>query len=613
MGQSRAEPALPTPRLESLGEVAYHNAQHAPQAPLLLRPTSQSWQPVEAAAFQREVSAVAKGLIAAGVGAGDRVALVCGPRYEWTVLACAAWAVRAIVVPLHPGWSRARVSRLLRHSRPAAVVLEPGRHAETVAALQRELLDLARVWRLDDDHGTEPIARLGAYMDASAVRFRREETTRADPAAIVYPMGHTRQGAGVVLSHANLLTSAQRSIGVLASGGAGTPASPRVLMHLPPADVFGLTAVVACLMAQVPVGFPAPHVPLDSQARLFRPTVLLATPALLERIYAAQRYQSGGRDSASAFATGVELAIEASQQRRFGPWRRVTRAMSEWLYARFRDAVGGRVGLIVCGGGVVPPWLAHFYCGAGLPVVAGFGVAETGGACTLSDPSANRVGTVGRPLPGMEVRIGPHREVLVRGEPSFVGYYHGGGDLTALTPPPEWVATGAVGSLDEEGHLVLHQRQVARSAGAPAAQDTGGGEATPGAVTAAEVAQLERVLAEHPLVSQVVIISDGRPCVGALITVSPDQLDYWRLVNGVPLSTPPQEVAGDQRLVAEVEQAVERANAAVGPAAAIQVFQVLGEEFSVANGLVRPDGRLRRDTILRAFAEEIDGMYNVRR
>ncbi|WP_344732581.1 AMP-binding protein, partial [Spinactinospora alkalitolerans] len=457
MPQSRSTPVSRAPQLSGLGELVYHNAHEAPQAPLFSRKADGQWHHVNATEFLRDVTAVAKGLIAAGVGAGDRVVLGCATGYEWTLVNFAIWAVRGVVVPVHPACSRRRLHHILRDCRPAAAVVESDRHAAAIAEIQHELLDLGRTWRLADDSGLEAVTKPGAYIDGSAVRLRRDETTRADPAAISYPVTTAPDAPGSVLTHGNFLAGAESLIQRLSPLLAGGEQAS-TLMHLPLADVFGHSALVGCVMARVRVGFCERGAQVRREVRMFRPTVLLALPRLLEQVYAVEKAKAkeSGWDNLNAFNAATELAVDFDKSGRRGAWRRVSRVMYEWMYSRIKEALGGRVRFIVVGGGQLPARLTHFYGGAGLPVLQGFGTVQTTGAFVLNAPGEVRVGTVGRPVPGVEVRLSREAEVLVRGATVFAGHH---GRAAGAGPGRDgWLATGVFGRLDSEGYLVVDER-----------------------------------------------------------------------------------------------------------------------------------------------------------
>ncbi|PSK93767.1 long-chain acyl-CoA synthetase [Murinocardiopsis flavida] len=600
-----------------LGDLPYVNAQAASGAAAFARwedgEDGAGWVDVSWSRFLRDVTALAKGFIAAGIAPGDRVVLVCSTRYEWPVVAFAVWAVRGVLVPVHSGCSGARLHRILLDCRPARVIVESRRHAGVVAVAGRELPELGRSPVLGErgPGELEQVVRTGAYMDPSAVLLRREETSRSDPAAIVYPVTTAGGELGAVFTHGSLLAAAEsavRAVGPMVEG----VAEPDALLGLPLAGTFGHSVLLACVVARVRVGLASRGVRSRlAEVRSFGPRVLVCTPGLLEAVYAAELAQAReeGSDVLHTFTNAVRHAVEFDRDGRGGAWRRFSRRMYEWAFVRVREELGGRVAFAVCAGGELAPRLTHFYGGAGVPVVQAFGVVRAGGAVTFNVGANRRVGTVGRPAPGMEVRLSRQGEVHVRGASVFSGYFRAP-EASERAFRQGWLATGVVGSLDDAGFLTVG----AAAGGGPGpgrGPATGGVPAVPAAAAAAvdPVAVLEAALVAHPLIAQALVMVRGRPCAGALVMLGRDQVEYWRLVNGRPLSMPLEEVAAEPALHGEVAAAVRAANAKVDAEAAIRVFHVLPEEFGVHSGLVSASGGLRRAEVERAFAEEIDAMY----
>ncbi|QBI54413.1 AMP-binding protein [Streptomonospora litoralis] len=609
-------------RLRGLGDVPYAWAEDAPRDEVLvgLSEDGTGWEPVSSRDFLALVAGVAKGLIGVGVGAGDRIVVVARPGVACAVVVLAAWVVRAAVVVLAPGVSAERLGYVLRDCDPAAVVLEDGRHAATVGALGRELSDLARVWRLDQG-GLESIARPGAYMDSTAVRFRREEQSPSDVAAVVYPVSTVVRTRGVVLTHGGVLAAAEAVVERLSSaarderrrGEREEPGVGRVLVELGLWEAGALPGLVACALTGASVGFVSWGPRMRREVRTFAPRVLVCRPWLVDRVYQAERSAAprNGWDNVDSFNLATELAVEYDKAQRKGAWRRMSRAMYEWVFSRVREALGGRVRLVVCVGGGLSERLERFFNGAGVPLVQAWGTPESGGVVTAGSPQERRVQTVGRALAGVEVRPSGDGEVYVRGPWVFGGYW-GDEEATRSALWEGWLATGVAGSLDESGFVALGRRLRAESSrsgvrGRPGARASGAAEAEPD-----HAAVWEQRACAHPLVAQAMVIGRGRPYASALVTLAGDQVEYWRLVNNRPLSMTRAELAADADLGAEIRSAVVAANHAVPAEWAVRAFHVLAEEFTAAAGLVLGDGSLRRDAVLRAFAEEIEGLYRSR-
>lgn len=660
-----------------------------------------SWERRTAGEFATEVTALAKGLVAAGVAEGDRVLLVSGSHQDWVRVAYAVWSVRAVLVPLPETASAERVSHVVRQTRPSAAVVQGDRQYRTAVGLQRELPDLGRVWRLEE--GLPDVVSLGTYMDASAVRFRRDEVVPEDAAVILYPMSTVSlQTRGVVLSHGALLTAAADLVDRMWPRLEGlAPGRASAVLDLPLSQFAGLASLVACVVGRIRVGLVAPG-KLRRELERFKPTVLVCRPGLFERVHGVERESAHSTDwdSVGTFNAAMDAAVQFDQSPKKGAWQRLSRSMYDWSFSKIRDQLGGRVHLAVCWGGGLSERLDSYFSGVGVPVMQVYGAPETAGVFTANAPGERVAGTVGRAMPGREVWVSREGELYVRGGAVFSGYWADGeGSRAAFREG--WLATGVLAEVDDEGYVRVRERlrpqasmaqvpgrfvprgpapeveaepvvlrdardpvqpvdpavaataalpladaptrelevapaleapverrgeavrpgtgefpAVSAGAGAPA----GGAGGVPGAGGAVDrsrdaevVAEFEARLRAHPLISQVLVIVEGRPFASALVTLVRDQLEYWRLVNGRPLSMAPEEIAGDRDLLREVQGLVYEANRSVPRHLAVRSFHVLAEEFTVQSGLVRPTGELRREAVLRAFSEEIDGLYRVRR
>ncbi|WP_431869826.1 AMP-binding protein [Nocardiopsis eucommiae] len=629
------------------------------------------WERRTAGEFATEVTALAKGLVAAGIAEGDRVLLVVDSHLDWARFAFAVWSVRAVLVPLPRTASAERVTHVVRETRPAAMVVQGERQYRTAVRLQRELPDLGRVWRYEE--GLPVVAGLGTYMDASAVRFRRDEVVADDAAVVLYPMSTVSlRTRGVVLSHGALLSAAADLVdrmwprlSELAPGRASA------VLDLPLSQLPGLASLVACVVGRVRVGLVPPG-RLRRELERFRPTVLVCRPDLFERVHGSERASAHSTDwdSVGTFNAAMDAAVSFDQSPKKGAWRRLSRSMYDWSFSKIRDLLGGRVHLAVCWGGGLSERLDSYFNGVGVPVMQVFGVPETAGVFVANAPGERVTGTVGQAVPGREVWVSREGELFVRGGAVFLGYWADGeGSRAAFREG--WLATGVLAEEDGEGFVRVRGRsrpqasmaevpgrfvpranvievvagpeevvapgvvataslpvveaptrelEVASGGAEPVARVESVGAGTgefaavgEGSRDAEVVAGFEARLRSHPLISQVLVIVEGRPFASALVTLVRDQLEYWRLVNGRPLSMAPEEIAGDRDLLREVQGLVYEANRSVPRHLAVRSFHVLAEEFTVQSGLVRPSGELRREAVLRAFSEEIDGLYRVRR
>ncbi|MDA0567857.1 AMP-binding protein [Streptomonospora sp. S1-112] len=481
MRHRRRDPLFADPPLAGLAELPLQDSVAG-----FARPAGEGWQRVSAADFRRDVAAAAKGLAATGLERGDRLVLACGTRYEWAVIAFATWAMGAVLVPLHPALSQARLRHVLADVRADAIVVENPAHAPVVAEARRMLPGLVRTWWIDgppsrgeaDRAGGPPATALheitaaGVYMDHSVVANRSATVGPQDIAVLSYPvLGQRVHGAAI--THGNLIYSAAAQVETvrplldeIPEGEADT------LLHLPLAGVAAQNLLVACMMAGVRVAFPArggTRAPLR-QTRAYGPTIVIARAGHLERAYTQERAAEHARpdqpgwDRKKAFDAAVEHAVKigkGAKRGRPGVFGRVSHAMHEWLYTQFRDRFGSRARVIICAGRPSDR-MRWFFSGAGMRVVEGFGIAETSGPLALRLPGPDPDGAAGFPLPGTELRDGPGGEVEARGTTVFRGYWNTPDSATTPTHFADgWLRTGLLGRLCRDGSVEITGR-VAR-------------------------------------------------------------------------------------------------------------------------------------------------------
>ncbi len=608
-------PAFASPIEEgSLADIPFFNARHAPDDVVLSRKERDgSWRDVSCAEFASEVLSVAKGLIAHGLKPGDRLAIMSRTRYEWTLLDFAAWAAGLITVPIYPTSSSQQVAWILRDAEVRACVVEGVEEARTLISLRNELPDLEHLWQLTAFSGGERsaiahIAAAGRSVPDSAVAERRALLAPWLAATLIYTSGTTGDPKGCVITHGNLFAEVDNAIELLYPifrEVTDEPAS--TLLFLPLAHVLGRIVAIGCVRARVRLGH-APSIRTeDLLADLagFQPTFLFAIPYLLEKVYNTGRAMAEKMGRASSFDRAARIArrygaaAEAEQHGTgSGPGLalRATRSLYDALvYRRVRAALGGRVRQVVCGGSPLGGRLSAFYEGAGIAVYEGYGLTETTAAATITPPNAQRMGTVGWPLPGTTVRIAPDGEVLLRGAQVFSGYWDAERrEVVPATDPDGWLATGDLGTLDEDGYLAITGRKK------DLIITSGGKNVAP--------APLEDCLRAHPLVSQCLVIGDNRPYLTALITLDPDGLAHWRQVSG-RLHDPIERLVGEPDLLRHLQRAVDDANVLVSTPESIRRFRVLPRDFTIDSGYLTPSLKLRRAAVLRDYADEVARLY----
>ncbi|MEW2519924.1 AMP-dependent synthetase/ligase [Actinacidiphila alni] len=605
--QAAVPPLVQLPPKGSLADIPFTNAAEAAEEPLLSRKDGTgAWRDVTARDFRNEVVAVAKGLIAAGLKPGDRLAIMARTTYEWTLIDFAGWAAGLITVPVYPTSSASQTAWILKDSGAAACVVENVDQTRLVSGERRGLPDLAHLWQLDAGAVAQLTAE-GRELPDALVEGRRAGLTPASVATLIYTSGTTGRPKGCVLTHANFFAEVDNATELLHPVFKSVSTEPAsTLLFLPLSHVFGRMVAVGCLRARVRLGH-APSIATDdllADLAGFRPTFLLAIPYVLEKVYNTGRAtaekigRAASFDRAAAIARRYGEAVVARQAGRgAGPslGLRLAHALYDPLvYRRIRAALGGKVRYAICGGSPLGERLAAFYAGAGVMVFEGYGLTETTAAATVTPPLGPRLGTVGWPLPGTAVRIAPDGEVLLRGGQVFAGYWNSDSGVPAVEG---WFPTGDIGELDADGYLTItgRKKEILITAG--------GKNVAP--------APLEDRLRAHPLVGQCMVIGDNRPFVAALLTLEADGLGHWQRMHHKE-GLRPAELAADPELLAELQKAVDDANSSVSQAESIRKFRVLPVEFTEDGGHLTPSMKLKRAAVARDFAADIEELYRKR-
>jgi long-chain acyl-CoA synthetase len=314
----------------------------------------------------------------------------------------------------------------------------------------------------------------------------------------------------------------------------------------------------------------------------------------------AQQTASASPVKAKIFAAATDTAVAVSQAKSAGkapgPGLRLRHAVFDRLvYGKLRAAVGGKVTYAVSGGAPLGERLGHFFRGAGITVLEGYGMTETSAAATVNKPSRNKIGTVGQPVPGVSGRIADDGEILLRGDIIFGAYWHNPQATAEALDAEGWLHTGDLGSLDDEGFLRVTGRKKEIIV-------TAGGKNVAPAV-------LEDRLRAHPLISQCMVVGDGQPFIACLLTLDPETLEHWKKQHGKPESATAADLAEDPDLLADLQAAVDDANKAVSRAESIRKFYVLPVDFTTENGYLTPSLKVKRAMVAKDFAADIDALY----
>ncbi|WP_436698338.1 AMP-dependent synthetase/ligase [Nocardioides sp. BYT-33-1] len=583
------------PTTGSLTDDVVRNAAEAPRAVQFSRATADGgWDDVTCADFLTEVTAVAKGLLAAGLQAGDRVAIISRTRYEWTLLDYAIWFAGAATVPIYESSSEEQINWILSDSGARAIVCEDAAHRGRVEATREQLPALEHLWTLDDG-AVATLTALGAGVSDADLEARRAAVGPGDLATLIYTSGTTGRPKGCMLTHDNFQTELCVAVAELerlfVAEGAST------LLFLPLAHVFARIIQVGCVKSRTRLGHSADIKNLLPQLATFRPTFILAVPRVFEKVFNTASQKATADGKGKIFDRAAETAIAYSRALDGGrvPMRvRAQHALfSRLVYGKLRTALGGNCAFAVSGGAPLGDRLGHFYRGIGVTVLEGYGLTETTAALTVNLPDAQKVGTVGRPIPGTAVRIADDGELLFRGGQVFTGYWNNPRATAEAIDADGWFHTGDVGEVDDEGFVRITGRKKEILV-------TAGGKNVAPAV-------LEDRVRAAALVSQCLVVGDGQPFIAALVTIDEEAFPAWAEQHGK--SGKVADLVDDEDLRAEVQAAVDEANKAVSKAESIRKFAILPTDWTEEAGQVTPSLKLKRNVVMREFRDEIAALY----
>lgn len=588
--------SIELPLTGNLTDDVVTNARVAPTSAVFARPSGGGWTDVTSAEFLAEVSALAKGLIAAGIEAGDRVALLSRTRYEWTLFDYAIWFAGAVTVPIYETSSVEQIAWILADSGAKAIVVETDEHAATVAESRTAavLNSLGEVWQIEKG-ATAELTRRGAGTGDELLEQRRTSAGPGDVATIVYTSGTTGKPKGCMLTHGNFMYELTAAVEVeleeLFHDNAST------LLFLPLAHVFARIIQVGAIKSRARLGHTADIKSLVATLGTFQPTFVLAVPRVFEKVFntAAQNAAADGKGKIFNRAADVAIAWSRAQDAGKVPFalRLQHGVFDKLVYTKLRAALGGRAEYAISGGAPLGERLGHFYRGVGLTILEGYGLTETTAALSVNTPRASRIGTVGRPFNGTSVKVAADGELLFRGGQVMAGYWDNESATAEILDADGWLHSGDVGEVDADGFIRVTGRKkeiIVTAAGKNVAP-----------------AVLEDRLRGHLLIDQCLVVGDGRPFIGALITLDAETVPTWAKLRGK--SGTLVELAEDPDLVAEVERAVDEANKAVSRAESIRKYTVLTTSWTEEGGQLTASMKLKRNVVLRECRDEVDALY----
>lgn len=583
-------------------------AKARPHGVMFTRPASYEWVNVTAKQFVEEVYAVAKGLIAAGVEQGDRVVLLSSTRYEWSLLDFAIWAAGAASVPIYPSSSLSQIQWIVEDSGAVLAITESREHSELVAhlklqddgkpALKNSPSQLRRILEINSS-AIDTLMFEGRELSNDVVDARIAATKTDDLASLVYTSGTTGRPKGCMLTHRNWLAE---TLGLLTNpiGGIAVPGN-HVLTFLPLAHVLARAVSLAVAMSGASQNHWSDFSTITIEFQRSRPNLILGVPRVFEKVRngAAAKAKDGGAVKGAIFRESEKVAIEYSRalDTAEGP-DRVLRAkhklFDRLVYSTIREAMGGEVKYCITGGSAMSHDLLHWFRGIGVTIYEGYGLTEVAAAAAV-DFENQKIGTVGPPLEGTTIRVNDDGEILIKGDIVFKGYWNNP-EATAEALEDGWYNTGDLGEIMDSGHVVITGRKKDLIVTA------GGKNVSPG--------PMEDMLRAHPLISQAMVVGDGKPFIGVLLTLDEDALKRWKAEHNIPANRTMKEVATDATLRAEIQDAINQVNTTVSHAEAIKKFFILESDLTEEDNELTPTMKVKRYVVAQRYAAAIDQIYS---
>ena len=589
------QPALePAATAGNLTNLIAERAWFEPERIMLSRPLGEGWQPVTARELEAEVRATAKGLIAAGVQIGDRVAIMARTRYEWTILDFAIWFAGGVTVPIYETSSAEQVDWIVNDSHCVAIIVETPQLRDLVTPILPNFTK--NVWTMTENVLAQ-LAYLGRDISDAEIDKRRNALTPDTLATLIYTSGTTGRPKGVQLTHGNFLSECSNVV----MGAADLFMKPggSTLLFLPVAHVFGRMVQIGSIRAGLHLAHCSDVLGrLTTDLASFKPTFVLAVPRIFEKVYNGAEAKAAAGGKGAIFAKAANTAIEYSQALDKGsvplPLKIKHALFDKLVYSKIRHGLGGRVEAAISGGAPLGERLGHFYRGAGIRVLEGYGLTETTAGATLNLTTAHKVGSVGKPIPGTTIKIADDGEVLIKGPIVMRGYWQNDAANAEVFTEDGFFRSGDLGRLDEEGFLYIVGRKKELIV-------TSGGKNVAPAV-------LEDRLRAHPLISQCIVVGDNKPYIAALVTIDQDAIKGWITANKKDGATI-AELTHDPDLIAVIQTAVDEANKAVSRAESIRKFTILPVDFTIAGGQLTAKLSVKRHVVAQQFAKEIEALF----
>lgn len=557
-----------------------------------------AWQSVSAGEMLTRVREVAKGLLGLGVKAGTMVVIYSATCYQWGVVDFACAAIGAVSVPIYETDSPKQAKSIVSDVEPLVAFAGDAAHAQTLEEIRQDQPGFNYVFNFEAE-GLDAVADFGTSVKDDELNRAIDRVSASDMATIVYTSGSTGRPKGAMLSHRNFTHIVYDGYEVLDEM---LYQPSRLMLFLPLAHCFARYIQYVAIGAQGVVGYVPNAGHLLADMRSFKPTYLLGVPRVFEKVYNAASQKAGNGMKGRIFANGSKHFIQWSKEEGEGKTHSTLDRLRHAFYmnaigSSIHSALGSNIKYLACGGAPMDADLAHFFNGFdGITFIQGYGMTETAAPCVVNFEDANRVGSVGKPGPGITVRLADDDELLIKGDNVFLGYYKQP-ELTAeVLDDDGWLRSGDLGEIDDDGFVYITGRKK------DIIITAGGKNISP--------APMENTIGTCPIVSHVVVLGDGKPFVSALIALDAEMVYSWLIQRGMDGDMPMEQIARNDAVRAYVQQYVDQANGSVSRAESVRKFIILDKDFNEQDETLTPSMKVVRPKVLQRYASLInDVMY----
>ncbi|MDA8121110.1 MAG: long-chain fatty acid--CoA ligase [Deltaproteobacteria bacterium] len=569
-------------------------------------PRDGKWEPMTYREVGEAAREMAGGLMSLGLARGEKVAILCSTRVEWSLSDIASILGGFVTVPIYPSNLPDQVEYILSHSRARVVFVEDETQWNKVAGSRGRLPELDVVILLTGDSvgkagtiGLSDLRSKGAAYSAAhpgAIAERTGEIRPEDDLTIIYTSGTTGPPKGAVIRHSNIAFDVTSTLSVVR-----VPRGDVMLQFLPLAHVLGRFEHFLSFDAMAVSAFARGIQTVAEDLPAVRPHMMVSVPRLYEKFYAAvlaKVNQDGGlkkRIFMWALSVGREVSARKQRRKPVGGLLAAKFSLAERLvFGKIRGRLGGRLRFFVSGGAPLAREIAEFFHAMGILILEGYGLTETPSVTSCNQVGNFKFGTVGPPIPGVEVRIAQDGEILIRGPHVFKEYYSDPAATKEAIDPEGWFHSGDIGAIDEEGFLRITDRKK------DIIVTSGGKNVAP--------QNIENLLKTDKMVSQAFVYGDRRKYLTAILTLSPEEIVKWAQENGIA-ERDPALLAGSPRVEEMMRARVDEINRSLAPFEQVKKFVLLGTDFSQETGELTPTLKVKRKVVIRKYGALLDALY----